>query len=248
MKKRTYLTPIFLLGILILAACSNAQPESAASEPAPAAMAETTSEEAEEPVEEMAEPPQSEAAPAADAGEREAAAVPSESESESEAEAEAVPAEAQADAMPVELPAWQTLPLADARSGEPFTFADFAGKTVFVEPMATWCGNCRRQLGNVQAAHAQLGDDDTVFVALSVETTIAPETLAQYADDAGFDWTFAVMTPEMLQELSGAFGQTVSNPPATPHFLILPDGSTTELVTGIEPSADIIAQIEATQG
>lgn len=31
-------------------------------------------------------------------------------------------------------PAWQQLALTDARSGQPFTLADFAGRTVFVEP------------------------------------------------------------------------------------------------------------------
>ena len=31
-----------------------------------------------------------------------------------------------------------TLPLVDARSGATFTLAEYAGKTVFVEPMATW--------------------------------------------------------------------------------------------------------------
>ena len=133
------------------------------------------------------------------------------------------------------------------RSGESFTFADFNGKTVFVEPMATWCGNCRRQLTNVQEASAQFGED-VVFVALSVETTIDGNALASYADNEGFDYTFAVMTPEMLSELAGAFGQTISNPPATPHFIIRPDGSVTDLVTGIEPAADIAAQIEAARG
>ncbi len=147
----------------------------------------------------------------------------------------------------VDLPAWQQMTLTDARTGEPFTFADFSGKTVFVEPMATWCSNCRRQLTNVQEASAQFGDD-VVFVALSVETNIAGEELATYADNAGFDYTFAVMTPEMLSELAGAFGQTISNPPATPHFIIRPDGSTTDLVTGIEPAADIVTQLEAARG
>ena len=35
-------------------------------------------------------------------------------------------------------PDWLTMPLTNARSGETFTLADFAGKTVFVHPMATW--------------------------------------------------------------------------------------------------------------
>ena len=47
----------------------------------------------------------------------------------------------------INLPTWQTLPLTNARTGETFTFADFAGKTVFVEPMATWCTNVTTQVG-----------------------------------------------------------------------------------------------------
>ena len=92
-----------------------------------------------------------------------------------------------------------------------------------------------------------MGGDDVVFVALSVETNLSDGDLVAYADGAGFDWTFAVLSPELLRELAGEFGQTVTNPPSTPHFIIRPDGTTTDLVTGIEPAADIINQITAIQ-
>ena len=65
---------------------------------------------------------------------------------------------------------WRSLPLTDARTGETFTLGGLGG-TVYAEPMATWCSNCRQQLKNVQAARAQLGDGVT-FVALSVETNL----------------------------------------------------------------------------
>lgn len=35
-------------------------------------------------------------------------------------------------------PAWQSIVLQNARTGESFTMADFAGRTVFVHPMAKW--------------------------------------------------------------------------------------------------------------
>lgn len=151
------------------------------------------------------------------------------------------------EAAAVTRPAWQQIALIDARSGSSFTLADFAGKTVFVEPFATWCSNCRQQLENVQAAKATLGED-VVFVVLSVEPNIGVDALARYADDAGFDMTFAAMPPELLQALAAQFGQTVANPPATPHFVIRPDGSTTDLVTGIESPEAIQAQIDAARG
>lgn len=150
--------------------------------------------------------------------------------------------------MTAERPVWQTLPLVDARTGEAFAFADFAGKTVFVEPMATWCTNCRQQLANVRAAREQLNSDEVVFIGLSVEVGLENVTLADYQQTNNFDWTFAVVTQEMLAELVGVFGRTVTNPPSTPHFIIRPDGSVTSLVTGIEPADAIVAEIRAAGG
>lgn len=138
---------------------------------------------------------------------------------------------------------WRDLPLTDAKTGDTFSLGDFAGETVYVEPMATWCSNCRQQLGNVREAKAQLGDEVT-FVALSVETTLSADELARYADDQGFDFTFAVMTPEVLRALAAEFGQSVTSPPSTPHFIIHPDGSTSGLLTGSSTPNEIVAVVQ----
>ena len=145
-----------------------------------------------------------------------------------------------AESMTQALPAWQTIALTDARTGETFTLADFAGKHVFVETMATWCHNCQQQLSNVKSAAERANLEQIVFVALSVETDLAPATLAQYADDYGFAWTFVVATPEMVRALAETFGQTIANPPATPHFWLYPDGSHSELVTGFESGDQLL--------
>ena len=50
------------------------------------------------------------------------------------------------------LTGWLTTELTDACSGETFALADFAGKTLYVESMATWCGECYEQLTRVQDA------------------------------------------------------------------------------------------------
>ncbi len=142
------------------------------------------------------------------------------------------------------LPAWQTTPLTNAQTGEQFTLADFAGKTVYVEPMATWCTNCRRQLTNVSAATSQF-DDNVVFIALSVEIGIQDSELAAYAEGQGFPFIFAGLDETLLNELAHEFGQTIANPPATPHFIIRADGTATELVTGIETADEIAGRIQA---
>jgi thiol-disulfide isomerase/thioredoxin len=237
-----------LVTLLLLSACSASQEE------APAPVVEEAAAGDVEAPEEMA--PEAESQPEHPAGDAEMVeqmsdepAGEAEMVEQMSDEAQEMAAEPEAEeAMNLDLPAWQTLALTNARTGESFALSDFAGKTVFVEPMATWCSNCRRQLGNVKDARAQLAAEDVIFDGLSVETTIDDATLAGYADDAGFDWLFAVVTPEMLQELAAEFGPTIANPPATPHFVIRPDGSATELVTGIEPAGEIIAQIQAAQG
>ena len=145
------------------------------------------------------------------------------------------------------LPTWQTIVLTNATTGETFTLGDFQGKTVFVEPMATWCSNCRAQQGEVREAKTQLGDD-VVFIGLSLETNLPSEDLATYAQDNGFDWTYAVMPVDLLSQLADQFGRSITNAPSTPHFIIRPDGSFTDLSTGIDPADTIVAKIQAEQG
>jgi hypothetical protein len=146
----------------------------------------------------------------------------------------------------IDRPLWQTLAVTNAATGEPFTLGDFNGKTVFVEPMATWCSNCRTQQGHVQQAKMQLGDN-VVFVGLSLETTLPPSNLASYAQGNGFDWTYAVMSEDLLAGLADEFGRSITSAPSTPHFIIRSDGTFTELSTGIHSAEEIIAQIQDAQ-
>jgi hypothetical protein len=53
------------------------------------------------------------------------------------------------------------------------------------------------------------------------------------------------MTPEMLQGLADTFGRSITSAPSTPHFVIRPDGSYTDLVTGIDTPDEIVQQIQA---
>ncbi len=160
--------------------------------------------------------------------------------------AEPTPTQETAAANP-DLPAWQTVALTDVRTGSTFTFADFAGQTVFVEPMATWCSNCRSQLRTVSSVREQFGED-VVFIGLSLETNLSDDELRQYTADEGFNWTFAVMSEEILRQLADEFGRSVTNAPSTPHFIIRPDGSFTELDTGMESADELIQQINDAMG
>ena len=139
----------------------------------------------------------------------------------------------------VELAAWQQLTLTDV-DGVAFTLGDFIGKPVFVENFATWCPKCRSQLDTTNDAAGELGAD-AVFIALSVETELSANDIAEYADDNGFgNIRFAVMTPEFLAAISDAFGNSSINPPSTPHFVIDSRGGAGELDTGSVGAGEIV--------
>jgi thiol-disulfide isomerase/thioredoxin len=146
-----------------------------------------------------------------------------------------------ADAM--ELAPWQQLTLTDV-DGVEFTLGDFMGKPVFVENFATWCPKCREQLGTTNEAAGTLGDD-AVVIALSVETDLSADDVAEYAADNGFDnIRFAVMTPEFLAAISDAYGNSSINPPSTPHFVIDIHGAAGELDTGSKSADDIVKALQ----
>lgn len=142
---------------------------------------------------------------------------------------------------------WQSLELTNAVTGETFTFADFDGKVAFVEPMATWCTNCRSQLKTVTEVSEQTGED-VVYVALSIEGNLADEKLAEYAERQGFPFIFAVVSQEVLQGLVDEFGRIVTSPPSTPHFLISADGSLSEIYSGRHSAEELLEQIAAAGG
>ena len=140
--------------------------------------------------------------------------------------------------------AWQSLELTDV-DGKTFTLNDFMGKPVFVENFATWCPNCRAQLGDTNAAAAELGDD-AVFIALSVETDLSASDVAEYAADNGFDHIrFAVMTPEFLAAISDHYGNNSINAPSTPHYIIDTHGVAGEMATGKQSTGSIVETMHA---
>ena len=145
-------------------------------------------------------------------------------------------------------PAWMTTDLTDACAGETFALADFRGKTLFIESMATWCTNCHAQLTRVKEAVAQIPEDDRddiVFVVLSSEVDLPRETLAEYAASNDFPFIFAVMSADMLRSMAEDLGQEIAVPPAMPHLIVAPDGTIGDLHTGGSSPEELLALFAA---
>lgn len=145
---------------------------------------------------------------------------------------------------------WLDHPLVDATTGDTFTVREHADGVVVVETMATWCGNCRRQLGNLAAAAAQLAGEaapgvPVTYVVLSVEIGLPAADLAAYAASHGFAFRFAVADEPLLRTLAERFGRVVLNPPSTPHVVVAPGGRVGPLATGFSSPDTLVAMVAA---
>ena len=145
----------------------------------------------------------------------------------------------------VELPAWFSASLTDVNSGQPFTIADHQGKVVLVETLAVWCSNCLKQQREVLALHEALGErDDFVSVGLDIDLNESAGQLKDHAERNGFDWVYAVATPEVARAISDLYGVNFLNPPSTPMLIIDRSGQAHPLPFGLKKAADLQAALE----
>jgi thiol-disulfide isomerase/thioredoxin len=135
---------------------------------------------------------------------------------------------------------WATATLTDVTTGQAFTIADFAGRTVFVESMAIWCTNCRAQQGRFTDALAQVDPDHVAYVVLTVDPSESADDLARYRQSRGFTGTYAVAGKAVSTALRDEFGANVLNPPSVPLIMITPAGEVT-FGTGGESVDTIVA-------
>lgn len=96
----------------------------------------------------------------------------------------------------------------------------------------------------MRSLHPQLNSDEFVVVGLSLETNLSASRLAGYADSNGFNWRFAVMTPDMLTAVVEQFGSQAAVAPRTPHFVISPNGALSPLRLGIKSESEILAELQ----
>jgi thiol-disulfide isomerase/thioredoxin len=138
------------------------------------------------------------------------------------------------------LPAWLTAQLVDVNTGQAFTIADQRGKVVLVETLAVWCSTCLRQQKQVQALHEALGErEDLVSVGLDIDLNESAEQLRAHTERNGFDWIYAVATPEVAREIGQLYGNLFLNPPSTPMLIVDRQGQVHPLSFGIKSAGDL---------
>ena len=150
------------------------------------------------------------------------------------------------DAMMNKGPAWLDTELRDVNSGQSFKLSGFQGQIVLVETMAVWCTNCKRQQQELVQLHAQIGDAAT-SVAIDIDLNEDEALLKRHAESNGFDWRYAIASPELVQALADQFGNQVLNPTSVPMFLIDKDGGVHLLDFGHKSVAYLTQQVQSYQ-
>lgn len=147
--------------------------------------------------------------------------------------------------MPLNTPAWFGMTLTNVRTGEAFTLNDHNGKVILVENLAMWCSNCKKQQTQVKQLHELLaGRGDFLSIGLDIDTNENASDLKAYIDNNGFDWTYAVASPEIAREISNLYGAQFLNPPSTPILIIDRDGVVHPMPFGIKSADDLYQFIE----
>ena len=151
--------------------------------------------------------------------------------------------------IPVDAPAdWRSIPFVNVRTNQNMTFADFAGKTIVVETVSIWCGNCVAQQKESAKALTQLGDAAPVYISLDLDIAHPDddaESVANHEDYKQFPWIFAITNKTLTRALITEFGYNVLNPPITPIFVIRPDGTASDLYTGNRSADEMIGIMQA---
>jgi thiol-disulfide isomerase/thioredoxin len=123
--------------------------------------------------------------------------------------------------------------------------ADFKGKVVLVETLAMWCSNCMKQQRQVIELHKLLGErEDFVSVGLDIDVNESLADLKTYVENNGFDWKYAVATPEIAREIGELYGQQFLNPPSTPMLILDRKGEVHPLPFGIKSAEDLMKALE----
>ena len=152
-----------------------------------------------------------------------------------------------------ELPAAIDFNLPD-QNGEYHSLSDYAGKTIFLNFWATWCGPCQKEMPDIQALYEEYGQNTGDVIILGVanpktssnpnNSDVSTDEVIQFINDNGYTYPTIMDT---TGELFYQYG--ISSFPST--FMITKDGLVYGYISGMlekQMMIDIIDQtIEGTK-
>lgn len=150
------------------------------------------------------------------------------------------------DAM-MEAPEWFSTPLTDVRTGSSFTINDFKGKVVIVQNAATGCTACLEQAKQIQALGEMQGSE-VVIVGLDGSGQDGAAALKTYAEENGFDGSFAIAPQAVIEAINSLYGADFFQE-TTPTILVIDaEGKVHPLEAGMMNADELKEAIEMYKG
>lgn len=143
-------------------------------------------------------------------------------------------------------PPWFAVALTDVNTGKSFKIADFVGKVVLIDTMATWCPTCQGEMSQVQDLIDTVGPDrGLVAVSLDVDPNEDATILQKFAATNNFGWRIAIAPTEVGQFLATHYDVEYLNPPLQPMLIIDRQGGVWGLPFGIKSSISLRKTLES---
>jgi len=98
---------------------------------------------------------------------------------------------------------------------------------------------------SLRSAIPELGTENYKYISIVVDVNVSDADVANYTATQGFDWTFAVATPEFLSAFVNQYGRSIVTPPNMVHFVIQPDGTQSRFFQGAPAPAQLIQEIRS---
>lgn len=127
--------------------------------------------------------------------------------------------------------------------GDTYDVAQDRGSVVVVNVWGSWCGPCRKEAADLQAAYTDLKDDGVVFVGIN---TRDDDTAAATAYEEKYGITYPSVVDEGGTVLLGLRGAV--SPSAVPSTLVLDtQGRVAARVTGVVDRTTVVGLVQDVQ-
>lgn len=136
---------------------------------------------------------------------------------------------------------WRSAELTDIITKEEFNINQF-DKPVLLESFAVWCPTCTKQQNEIKKLHEEIGED-VISISLDTDPNEDEKIVSKHITSNGFDWHYAISSPEITNSLIDEFGVNVVNAPQSPVILICQDGSARLLKNGVKTSSELKKEI-----
>jgi len=138
------------------------------------------------------------------------------------------------------IPSWFSVAMTDVNTGQSFKIADFNGKVILLDTMATWCPTCQGEMSEIKLLPGLYSKaPDLVRISLDVDPNEDATILKKYAAANKFDWYIAVAPIEVGRFLETNYDQGYLNPPLQPMLFIDRGGSVYGLPFGPKSAISI---------